>query len=172
MLSIRSATIADVPLILDFVRKLAEYERAPNAVRATEDDFRRDGFGPSPKFHCLIADWEQKPVGFALFFYAYSTWHGRPGLYLEDLFVLPESRGKGIGKALLERLAQIAIRENCFALAWMVLEWNELAIKFYESLGASTMSEWETMRLMEPHLSRLAEGASPKAPSETGAITK
>jgi GNAT superfamily N-acetyltransferase len=158
MLSIRTATIADVPLILDFIRGLAEYEREPKAVLATEDDLRRDGFGPDPKYRCLIADWNNTPAGFAFFLYNYSTWRGRPGLYLEDLFVLPEMRGKGIGKALLEQLAQIAVAEKCYGLVWQVLEWNEPAIKFYESLGATTMDEWETMRVMEPALSRLARG--------------
>ena len=100
MTVIRPATIADVPLILDFIRRLAEYEREPDAVVATEDDLRRDGFGPAPKYRCVIAEWESRPAGFAFFFYNYSTWRGRPGIYLEDLFVLPEMRGHGIGKAL------------------------------------------------------------------------
>ncbi len=156
MLTIRPAAIADVPLILDFIRRLAEYEREPKAAVATEDDLRRDGFGANPKFRCLIAEWDRRPAGFAFFFHNYSTWRGRPGLYLEDLFVLPEMRGKGIGKALLEKLAQIALEENCYGLVWQVLEWNEPAIKFYESLGATTMDAWETMRIMEPALSRLA----------------
>ena len=156
MLSIRPATAADVSLILEFIRGLAEYERAPKAVRATEDDIRRYGFGPNPLFRCLIAEWENRPAGFALFFYNYSTWYGRPGLYLEDLFVLPEMRGKGLGKALLRELAQIAIKENCYGLAWMVLNWNEPAIKFYQSLGAELLNEWETMRLRGEPLERLA----------------
>jgi GNAT superfamily N-acetyltransferase len=171
MLSIRTATIADVPLILDFIRALAEYEREPDAVKATEADLHRDGFGPDPKFRCVIAEWDGRPAGFAFFFHNYSTWRGRPGLYLEDLFVFPEMRGKGIGKALLQHLAEIAVAEKYYGLVWQVLEWNEPAIKFYESLGASMMSEWETMRIMEPHLSRLAKGA--RATSQTAAkITK
>ena len=157
MLSIRNATIADASLILDFIRGLAEYEREPKAVLATEDDLRRDGVGPGPKYRCLIAEWDTRPAGFAFFFHNYSTWRGRPGLYLEDLFVVPRMRGKGIGKALLEKLAQIAVAENCYGLVWQVLEWNEPAVKFYESLGATTMDEWETMRIMEPALSRLAQ---------------
>jgi GNAT superfamily N-acetyltransferase len=156
MLSIRNTTIADVPLILDFIRRLAEYEREPNSAVATEDDLRRDGFGPNPKYRCVIAEWNSQPAGFAFFFYNYSTWKGRPGLYLEDLFVLPEMRGKGIGKALLEYLAQIALRENCYGIVWQVLEWNQPAIEFYNALGATTMDEWETMRVMGPALSRLA----------------
>jgi GNAT superfamily N-acetyltransferase len=156
MLSIRNATPADVPVILDLIRGLAEYEREPNAVVATEQDLLRDGFGPQPKYRCLIAEWDSKPAGFAFFFFNYSTWLGRPGLYLEDLFVWPEMRGKGIGKALLQKLAQIAVEENCYGMRWQVLEWNEPAIKFYDTLGATIMDEWETMRLMEPALSRLA----------------
>ncbi|HWG51205.1 MAG TPA: GNAT family N-acetyltransferase [Candidatus Acidoferrales bacterium] len=156
MLSIRTATSADVSLMLQFIHRLAEYEREPNAVVATEQDLLRDGFGPEPKYRCLIAEWDGAPAGFALFFFNYSTWLGQPGLYLEDLFVLPEMRGKGIGKALLKKLAQIAVEENCYGMRWQVLEWNEPALKFYDSLGATIMDEWETMRLMEPALSRLA----------------
>ena len=158
MLSIRPATAADASLILDFIRRLAEYEREPDAVVATEADIVRDGFGPEPKYRCLIAEWDSQPAGFAFFFYNYSTWLGKPGLYLEDLFVLPEMRGRGIGKALLQKLAQIAVAENCYGMRWQVLEWNEPAIKFYDTLGAHVMDEWETMRLMEPALSRLANG--------------
>jgi GNAT superfamily N-acetyltransferase len=169
MLTIRSATVADAPLILDFIRRLAEYEREPKAVLATEDDLRRYGFGPDPVFRCLIAEWDNRPAGFALFFYNYSTWRGQPGLYLEDLFVLPEMRGKGIGKALLVKLAQIALEENCYGLVWMVLEWNEPAIKFYESLGATTMDAWETMRVMGPALSRLAQSGAPPQPQKKSA---
>jgi GNAT superfamily N-acetyltransferase len=156
MLSIRTATSADVSQILQFIHRLAEYEREPNAVVATEQDLLRDGFGPEPKYRCLIAEWDGAPAGFALFFFNYSTWLGQPGLYLEDLFVLPEMRGKGMGKALLQKLAQIAVEENCYGMRWQVLEWNEPALKFYDSLGATIMDEWETMRLMGPALSRLA----------------
>lgn len=170
MLSIRNTTIADVPLILDFIRRLAEYEREPNSVVATEDDLRRDGFGPNPKYRCVISEWNNQAAGFAFFFYNYSTWKGRPGLYLEDLFVLPEMRGKGIGKALLEHLAQIALREKCYGIVWQVLEWNQTAIKFYDALGATTMDEWETMRLMEPALSRLAR--EPRAEETSGSGSK
>ncbi|PYP91083.1 MAG: GNAT family N-acetyltransferase [Candidatus Angelobacter sp. Gp1-AA117] len=157
MISIRTTTIEDVPLILDFIHRLAEYERAkPHEVAATEEDLKRDGFGTDPKFRCLIAEWNNVPAGFALYFYNYSTWLSRPGLYLEDLFVLPERRGKGIGKALLRRLAQIAVGENCYGMRWQVLDWNEPSIKFYESLGATMLKEWETMRLMGPALATLA----------------
>ena len=173
MLSIRPATAADARLILEFIRRLAEYEREPNAVVATEEDIIRDGFGAEPKYRCLIAEWNREPAGFAFFFYNYSTWLGKPGLYLEDLFVLPEMRGKGIGKALLQKLAQIAVAENCYGMRWQVLEWNEPALKFYDTLGAQVMDEWETMRLMEPGLSRLANGANAAqapAKSEPGPI--
>ena len=156
MLAIRNATPEDAGLVLDFIRRLAEYEREPNAVVATENDLLRDGFGPNPKYRCVIAEWDNKPAGFAFFFYNYSTWRGRPGLYLEDLFVLPEMRGKGIGKALLQHLAQIALRENCYGIRWMVLEWNEPALKFYETLGAEILGEWETMLLTGPALKELA----------------
>jgi GNAT superfamily N-acetyltransferase len=156
MLSIRTATASDAALMLDFIRRLAEFEREPNGVVATEEDLIRDGFGPEPKYRCLIAEWDGKPAGFALFHYNFSTWRGHAGLYLEDLFVRVEMRGKGIGKALLQRLAQIAVEENCYGLRWMVLEWNEPALKFYESLGAELLGEWETMLLRGPALARLA----------------
>ena len=141
MLSIRPATVADARLILKFIRLLAEYEREPDAVIATEEDIIRDGFDPEPKYRCLIAEWDSTPAGFAFFFYNYSTWLGKPGLYLEDLFVLPEMRGKGIGKALLQELAKIAVRENCYGMRWQVLEWNEPALKFYDTLGAHIMDQ-------------------------------
>ncbi|HLJ28614.1 MAG TPA: GNAT family N-acetyltransferase [Candidatus Angelobacter sp.] len=157
MISIRNATEADAGLMLELIRGLAEYERAPNAVVATEEDLKRDGFGPEPKYRCVIAEWNDVPAGFAFFFYNYSTWRGRPGLYLEDLFVLPEMRGNGIGKALLKHLAQVAIQEKCYGIRWMVLEWNEPAVKFYESLGAEILGEWETMLLTGPALQSLAQ---------------
>jgi GNAT superfamily N-acetyltransferase len=168
MLSIRPATAADAPLILEFIRRLAEYEREPDAVVATEADIIRDGFGAEPKYRCLIAEWNSTPAGFAFFFYNYSTWLGKPGLYLEDLFVLPEMRGKGVGKALLQKLAQIAVAENCYGMRWQVLEWNEPALKFYDTLGAHIMDEWETMRLMEPALSKLADSSAAQAPEPKG----
>jgi GNAT superfamily N-acetyltransferase len=157
MLSIRPATAVDAPLMLRFIHGLAEYEREPNAVVATEEDLIRDGFGPQPKYRCLIAEWNGEPAGFAFFHYNYSTWRGQPGLYLEDLFVLPEMRGKGIGKALLQKLAAIALEENCYGLRWMVLEWNTPAIEFYDSLGAELLGDWETMLLRGEALGRLAE---------------
>lgn len=158
MLSIRSAEKSDVPLILQFIRELAEYEREPHAATATEDDLLRDGWGAEPKFRCLIAEWDGAPAGFALYFYNYSTWLGRPGLYLEDLFVRPEYRGRGIGKAVLVRLAQIAVSENCGRFQWQVLDWNKPAIDFYRSLGGKFLIEWLTVRLEGEQIKRLAEG--------------
>lgn len=172
MLSIRKATQADAFLMLDFIRRLAEYEREPNAVIATEEGLVRDGFGPQPKYRCLIAEWDGQPAGFALFHYNYSTWRGQPGLYLEDLFVLVEMRGKGIGKALLQKLAQIALEENCYGLRWMVLEWNTPALKFYESLGAELLGEWETMLVRGEALERLANGSDTAKTTSASEATK
>ncbi len=157
MLTIRPASSADVPLIQQFIRDLAEYERSPESAVATQQDLLRDGFGPEPKYRCVIAEWEEKPAGFAFFFYNYSTWQGRPGLYLEDLFVKPVFRGKGIGKALLLHLAKIAVEENCGRFQWQVLDWNTPAIDFYKSLGAKTMNEWLTMRVEGEDIRKLAE---------------
>ncbi len=157
MLNIRPATEFDAALILAFIRELAEYERDPEAVIATEDDIRRHGFGPDPKFRAVVAEWQSEPAGFALYFYNYSTWVGRPGLYLEDLFVRPRFRGRGIGKGLLIYLARIAVQENCGRFQWQVLDWNTPSIRFYESLGAQHMKEWLTMRVEGDPLRRLAE---------------
>ena len=159
MLNIRPATPDDISTILDFIRALAEYEREPQAAVATADDLLRDGFGPSPKYWCVIAEWNGQPAGFAFYFYNYSTWQGRPGLYLEDLFVYPQFRGKGIGKALLLHLAKIAVDENCGRFQWQVLDWNKPAIDFYESLGAAVMKEWLTMRVEGEALQKLAAAA-------------
>jgi len=161
MLSIRPATAKDAALIVQFVRDLAEYERDPKAAVATEQDFIRDGFGADPKFKVVFAEWDREPAGFALFFYNYSTWQGRPGLYLEDLFVKPDFRGKGIGKALLLHLAKIAVENNCGRYQWQVLDWNTPAIEFYKSLGAEIMKEWLTMRVEGDALQRLANTAKP-----------
>lgn len=167
MLSIRPAQKADVPLILDLIRALAEYEREPDKAIATAEDITRDGFtGPAPKFRVIIAEWDGTPAGFALFFYNYSTWNGRPGIYLEDLFVKPGFRGKGIGKALLVHLAKIAVEEKCMRLEWQVLDWNTPAIDFYKSLGALHMKEWFSMRVTGDALPALA-----KAPTKLGSAS-
>jgi GNAT superfamily N-acetyltransferase len=168
MLNIRPATLEDVPLILQFIRDLAEYEREPQAAVATAEDLRRDGWGPEPKFRCVIADWDGQPAGFALFFYIYSTWQGRAGMYLEDLFVRPQFRGRGIGKALLVHVARIAVRENCGRYQWQVLDWNTPSIEFYKSLGAKLMSEWLTMRVEGEALAKLAKTAISAQPSAIG----
>jgi GNAT superfamily N-acetyltransferase len=157
MLTLRRATREDVPAILDLIRALAEYEREPDAAIATEADLLRDGFDASePKFHVIMAEWNGTVCGFAFYFFNYSTWKGRPGLYLEDLFVLPELRGRGIGKALLAELARIALQENCYGMRWQVLDWNEPSIAFYKSLGGEILKEWLTVRLAGEPLERLA----------------
>ena len=154
--TIREAVSEDVPLILEFIRGLAVYEREPDAVTATEADLLRDGFGENPYFHCLIAEHESKPAGFAFYFFNYSTWTGRPGLYLEDLFVNPEFRGLGIGKALLARVAGIAVEKGCPRLQWEVLDWNTPAVDFYASLGADFLDEWRNVRMTGEALAKLA----------------
>jgi GNAT superfamily N-acetyltransferase len=159
MLTIRPADRNDVPLILKLVRELAEYEREPNAAVATEESLLRDGFGPEPRFRCVIADWDSAAAGFGLYFLNYSTWQGRPGLYVEDVFVRPEYRRRGIGKALFVHLAQEAVRQGCGRFQWQVLDWNAPAIAFYESLGAKRLSEWLTMRVEGEALARLARQA-------------
>jgi len=156
--TIRSAEKADVPLILEFIRALAAYEREPGAVSATEDDLLRHGFGPNPFYYCLIAERNLRAAGFALYFFNYSTWKGRPGLYLEDLFVLPELRGLGIGKALLERVAAVAVEKECPRLQWEVLDWNTPAIDFYRAMGAEFLDEWRNVRVSGNALLRLAGG--------------
>ncbi|KAJ2850812.1 acetyltransferase [Coemansia brasiliensis] len=140
------ATADDVGLILWFIKQLAAYEKAPEQVTATEDLLRQTLFGPRPYAEVILAyvndGHTEKPAGFALFFHNYSTWVGRPGLYLEDLFVCPEFRGRGVGKRLLVQLAQIARERECGRMEWVVLDWNEPSIQFYLSLGAQQMKEW------------------------------
>ena len=146
-MQIRTATEADVPLILEFIKALAEYERLADRVVATEEIVRRTLFG-SPRFaEVIIGEVDGDPAGFALFFHNYSTFLGQPGIYLEDLFVKPHYRGRGYGKALLGRLAAIARERNCGRVEWAVLNWNQPAIDFYESLGATPMNEWTVYRL-------------------------
>jgi diamine N-acetyltransferase len=156
MLRIRQALPEDIPLIVQFIRELAEYEKEPHQAVATEQDIRRDGFSANPKFRVVIAEWSGHPAGFALFFYNYSTWLGRAGLYLEDLFVRPAFRGRGIGNSLLAHLAKIAVDEGCGRFEWQVLDWNTPAVEFYKELGARVMEEWSTMRLTGEPLRKLA----------------
>jgi GNAT superfamily N-acetyltransferase len=158
-LHIRAATAADVPLILDLIRQLAEYERLAHACNATEELLASSLFGAKPDAEVLIAEWEGQPVGFALFFSSYSTFLARRGIWLEDLFVKPDYRGCGIGRALLSRLAAIAVERECGRLEWSVLDWNQPAIDFYRALGATGMDEWTTYRVNGEALARLAAGA-------------
>jgi len=155
-MTIRPATPADVPTILRFIHELALYEREPDAVIATEADLLRDGFGPTPRFWALIAEHDGAPAGFALYFTSYSTWRGHHGIRLEDLYVTPSLRGRGIGKALLVRLAQIAVEQGCPRLEWDVLDWNAPAIAVYERLGATILTEWRIMRIADDALTALA----------------
>lgn len=159
--TIRSATPADAPQILALIRALAAYERAPDAVVATEEGLLRDGFGPQPYFFCLIAEHDGQTAGFALYFFNYSTWMGRPGIYLEDLFVQPELRGRGIGKALLARVAAIARDKGCQRLQWQVLDWNTPAIDFYRAMGGEFLDEWRNVRLDGEAIARLADQLDP-----------
>lgn len=160
MLTLRPATRDDIPTILSLIRELAQYEREPDAAVATPELIERnlfgDGVGNGPIAEAIIAQINASPVGFAVFFHNFSTWLGRPGIYLEDLFVRPEARGMGVGKALLARVASIAVARGCRRLEWAVLDWNEPAIGFYRRLGATPMSEWTTYRMTEPALSELA----------------
>ena len=156
ILNIRPAVPEDVGTILGFIRDLATYEREPHAVVATEADLFRDGWGTPPRFTALIAEYDGAPAGFALYFTTYSTWRGHHGIRLEDIYVSPTLRGKGIGKALLARLARIAVDEGCPRLEWDVLNWNEPAIGFYESIGAKRLTEWSIMRLANDPLKQFA----------------
>jgi GNAT superfamily N-acetyltransferase len=158
MLTLRPASRDDVPTIRSLVRELAEFERELESCVLTEADLLRDGFGAEPYFHAVIAEWDREPVGLALYFFNYSTWQGRPGLYLEDLYVRPSHRGRGIGRALLQHVAQVAVDRSCGRLVWQVLDWNEKAIAFYRSLGAPVLKDWLTMRLAGDDIRRLARG--------------
>jgi GNAT superfamily N-acetyltransferase len=152
---IRAATQADAAAVYSFIRDLAEYERLLDDVDATPAHIDEALFGPNPRVFCDIAEWDGAPAGFALWFYNFSTFRGRHGIYLEDLFVRPAYRGAGIGKALILNLAQRAVRENCARVEWSVLDWNEPSIKFYESLGAIAMEEWTIYRLTGSALKKL-----------------
>lgn len=155
---IRPAAPADVPLILTLIRELAEYEKLADQVSATEADLKTALFGARTHAECVIAELGGKPAGFALFFHNFSTFLGKPGIYLEDLFVRPEARGLGAGKRLLEQLARLALERGCGRLDWAVLDWNEPSIGFYQSLGAVALDDWTTYRLSGAALARLADG--------------
>ena len=159
MLSMRAAGPDDAALIHGFVVALAEYEREPAAVEVTPDMLREQLASQAPPFECVIAEVDGSPAGFALFFHTYSTWRGKRGLWLEDLFVLPSRRRHGVGKALLAHLAAIACERGCARVEWSVLDWNRLAIEFYERLGAHPQDEWTTYRISDAALLRLADGA-------------
>lgn len=154
---IRPATIDDVPVIYTFIKGLAEYEKLAHEVVASEEILRQTLFGQRPYAEVVIAYYRQQPVGFALFFHNFSTFLGRPGIYLEDLFVQPEFRSKGFGRKLLAYLARLTRERNCGRLEWSVLDWNEPAIRFYKSLGAKPMDEWTIFRVTGAALDNLSQ---------------
>ena len=158
-LSIRPATPADLPLIAQFIRDLADYEKLAHEVRFDETRLGEKLFGPRPYAEVVIGELDGEPQGFALFFHNFSTFEGRPGLYLEDLFVRPAARGSGLGKALLAHLAQLCVERDCARLEWSVLDWNTPAIGFYKNLGAKLMDEWTVMRVDGGALTALADTA-------------
>jgi GNAT superfamily N-acetyltransferase len=158
-LHIREATAADAPLVLQFIRALAEYERLADACVATTEDVERTVFGPDAVPRVLIAEWGGAPAGFALYVRNYSTFLARPGIWLEDLFVNPDARGRGIGKALLAALAGIAVERGYGRVEWAVLDWNTPSIEFYRSLGAVPMDQWTVFRLTGEAMQRLGNGA-------------
>lgn len=156
-INIRSATIEDCALIRQFVHQLAVYEKLEDEAVATDEDIAASLFGDRPQAEVVIAERAGEPIGFALFFHNYSTFLGRRGLYLEDLFVIPEARGSGAGKALLKHLARLALERGCGRFEWWVLDWNEPAIDFYKSLGAEPMEDWTVFRLTGEALENLAK---------------
>src|SRR5213592_89219 len=164
---IRPAHVEDVPVILQLIRDLATYERAPHEVTATEEQLVDVLFGEKPAAEVLLAFEAETAVGFAVYFYNFSTWLGRAGLYLEDLFVKPENRGKGYGRALLVELAKIARDRGCGRMEWAVLDWNEPAIKFYRALGAQPMHEWTVFRLTSEEIAKLADAADTAAATDS-----
>lgn len=155
---VRAATREDASVILDMIRELARFERAEGSVRATVEDLARDGWGPAPRFEALIAELGRRPVGFALYFHNYSTWEGRAGLYVEDLYVRPEARRSGAGRRLMARLARIALERGCARLDLSVLDWNP-ARRFYEALGLAPLAEWLPYRASGEALAALAAAA-------------
>jgi diamine N-acetyltransferase len=159
MLSIRPATIDDAALLSTMIRELAEFEHLEHEVGATEENLQRDGFGERPKFRSVIAQWKGEPVGYAMFFEFYSSFQGRAGLFLDDLFVRPAFRKHGIGTALIKHVAGIAWREKYFCMRWEVLDWNKPAIEFYNNLGAAFLEEWKPVMLIGDALEAAAKGA-------------
>jgi GNAT superfamily N-acetyltransferase len=159
MLNIRPANREDAPVIASLVRELADYEKLLDEAKASPEDFLRELDSPNPVIHVLIAEWQGEPVGFALYFFNFSTFVGRPGLYLEDLFVRPAQRSHGIGRALLRALARIAEERGCGRMEWAVLDWNEPALRFYKTLDARQMKEWIIHRLTPVEIARLAAEA-------------
>ncbi|MDX1442166.1 MAG: GNAT family N-acetyltransferase [Gammaproteobacteria bacterium] len=155
-LNIRPSTKGDVGLVLGFIHELAEYEKLAHEVEATEEQLRENLFGQHPQAEVLVAEWQEEPVGFALFFHNFSTFRGVRGLYLEDLYVQVDHRGKGIGKAMLKELAAIAVERGCARFEWSVLDWNRPAIEFYEAMGARLMTDWRTCRIDDDALRALA----------------
>jgi GNAT superfamily N-acetyltransferase len=165
---LRPATESDVPTLLGLIRGIAEYERLSHEVEATEALLREHGFGARPVFEAILAERDGRAVGFALYFYTFSTFRGRPTLYLEDLFVVPEARRAGIGQQLLRRLAQIAVERRCGRMEWAVLDWNTPARDLYFKLGARAMDEWTVFRMAPEAFERLArEGVPGTLPGET-----
>lgn len=157
MLELRPAASEDVPLILDYIKELADYERAPEKAVARPEDLRRHLFGEKPLAFAVMAEWDGLPAGWALWFYNFSTWEGKPGLYLEDLYVRPAFRSKGIGKALLRHLAGVAVEQGCTRYVWQVLDWNAPSIAFYQAMGAQILPEWLTCRVEGDALKAMAE---------------
>jgi GNAT superfamily N-acetyltransferase len=155
MLRIRPATVHDAALLRTMIRELADFEHELELVTIREEDLARDGFGENPRFRALIAEWDCRPAGYALFFGYYSTWAGR-GLFLEDLFVRESFRARGIGKALLAEVARIAVEERCYGIHWEVLDWNEKAIAMYKAMGAEFRDQWRPVLLAGDALRRLA----------------
>ncbi|HTW26085.1 MAG TPA: GNAT family N-acetyltransferase [Acetobacteraceae bacterium] len=162
--TLRDAEPSDLPVLLGFVRALAEYERLSHEMQATEEDFRRALFGDPPRAHALLAEQGGAAIGFAVWFYNFSTFEGRPGLYVEDVFIDPAHRGRGIGRMIFKHLAQRALQSGCARMEWWVLDWNEPAIHFYRGIGAEAMEEWTVQRVAGEALVRLAEGQGGSAP--------
>jgi len=159
MLHIRPATIHDAALLRTMIRELAEFERELDKVTIREEDLARDGFGTNPRFRALIAQWNDNPAGYAIFWGYYSTWSG-PGIFLEDLFVREAFRGKGIGKSLMAAVARVAVEEQCYGMHWEVLDWNQKAIDLYTALGAEFRDQWRSVMLSGESLQKLSEQAS------------